>query len=159
MVTETQWFLFSCDYTQNITMNFILNFYIQFLPLNPTRIVVLILRAPTCKWINMSYLSGTENALDVCVPLLEPFSLSKVPFLSNDFSVWEEQERKGRMIKYVFSALFTTIESQINIFFLHIRDFESPSCSRPSHQHYLKNCPRYWHSGKTHSNKKEPSPE
>lgn len=65
----------------------------------------------------MSYLSGTEHALDVCVPLLEPFSLSKVPFLSNDFSVWEEQERKGRMIKCVFSELFTTIESQINIFF------------------------------------------
>ena len=38
------------------------------------------------------------------MPLLEPFSLSEVPFLSEDFSVRDEkEERKGRLFKYLFS--------------------------------------------------------
>lgn len=42
----------------------------------------------------MPYPSVTEDALDLCVPLLDPFSLSKDPFLSNNFSVWREKGRE-----------------------------------------------------------------
>lgn len=42
----------------------------------------------------MSYLSGLEDGLVLCVPLLEPLSFSRLPFLSPDFSVWKQKREK-----------------------------------------------------------------
>lgn len=55
---------------------------------------ILFFRAPTCEWKKIPHLSDLEYTLDFCVPLLDTFSHSKVPFLSDDLSVQEEQQTK-----------------------------------------------------------------
>lgn len=73
---------------------------------------VLVLRAPAWDLIKRPYLSGLEYTLDFCVPLLDPFSRSKLPFLSDNFSVWKEQETK-RGLKKLFSILVYNDKTQV----------------------------------------------